>query len=351
MTDTPDSHGTTMVERGLDRFMPRWFQVGLVQAIILAIAGTLIHIPFHSIAPGETRNVIDEISIEGTKTYESEGAFLLTTASVSTAPLTVWDGIAVWISPGHATIPRPFLVPPGATDEDVDVQNRHDIEASKITAAVAAFRALGHEVPIRAGAAVVTIIADTPAEEVLREGDRIVAVNGKRAEDARAVSDAIGRADPGDELSMDIIRRGRERTVLLRTAEVDGRAFVGITMGPAYDFPSDVVIDSGEIVGPSAGLAFALSIADVIVKEDLTRGLTIGITGTIELDERGRGVVGPIGAVSEKVRGAFRDGATVFLVPEQEAADAKEVAPPGMDVIGVRTLTGAIRALRDLDRR
>jgi PDZ domain-containing protein len=336
---------------GIDHVVPRWLQIALVQGLILMVAGGLVHVPFHSLSPGETRDVLTEIEIEGARTYPSRGKLLITTASVSGAPLTAWEGLAVWLSPSYATVPRAFLVPPGTTDEDVDLQNQRDIEESKINAAVAAFRALGHDVPVVDGASVLTLIPDAPAEKVLRARDRIIGIDGKRLRDPRAVSDAIGAREPGDPIEVTVFRSGRERTVRTRTEDVDGRAFLGVTLGTAYEFPNDVLIDSGDIVGPSAGLVFALSIADAVTRVDLTRGRIIGVTGTIELDEEtGRGTVGPIGAVAEKVRGAARDGATVFIAPEPEADEARAIAPERMTVIGVATLEEAIRALRRLER-
>ena len=56
---------------------------------------------------------------------------------------------------------------------------------------------------------------------------------------------------------------------------------------------------------------FSLGLYDTLTPEDLTGGRTIAGTGTI--DPEGR--VGPIGGIADKVIGAERAGATVFLVP------------------------------------
>jgi PDZ domain-containing protein len=132
---------------------------------------------------------------------------------------------------------------------------------------------------------------------------------------------------------------------------VDGteRPYVGIELGPAYRFPDDLRIDTGDVVGPSGGLVFALTIVDLFTSADLTAGRVIAVTGTIQIGRGGRAVVGPIGGVAEKVRGAEAAGATVFVVPRQEARDARVAAPPGMRVIGVRTLEDAVVALRSLE--
>ncbi len=100
--------------------------------------------------------------------------------------------------------------------------------------------------------------------------------------------------------------------------------------------------------GPSAGLLFTLGIIDLVDGDghggDLTGGRTIAGTGTIT----GAGAVGEVGGVQLKEQAARRDGATVFLVPRAECADAKAVTPAGLRVVPVTTLDGALSALSAL---
>lgn len=105
-----------------------------------------------------------------------------------------------------------------------------------------------------------------------------------------------------------------------------------------------------DIGGPSAGLLFALGIIEKLgggsPDGGLTGGETIAGTGTIEPD----GTVGPVGGVPLKIQAAERDGATVFLVPQEECADAKTERPEGLRLIPVRALRGAVDALTALQR-
>ena len=57
-----------------------------------------------------------------------------------------------------------------------------------------------------------------------------------------------------------------------------------------------VDLDIGELGGPSAGLAFALTLADVLTDGDLTGGRTIAATGQLGAD----GEVQAVGRVAEK---------------------------------------------------
>ncbi|WP_069811098.1 S16 family serine protease [Streptomyces sp. TP-A0874] len=110
-----------------------------------------------------------------------------------------------------------------------------------------------------------------------------------------------------------------------------------------------VKLSLAQVGGPSAGLMFALGIVDKLDGDgrggDLTGGRTIAGTGTITE----HGAVGAVGGVPLKTRAAVRDGATVFLVPKQECAEAQASLPHGLRLIPVSTLKGAVSALKALD--
>ncbi|MFD4635174.1 S16 family serine protease [Streptomyces sp. NPDC058284] len=111
-----------------------------------------------------------------------------------------------------------------------------------------------------------------------------------------------------------------------------------------------VKADLGKIGGPSAGLFLALGIIDKLDGDgsggDLTGGRRIAGTGTISAD----GEVGPVGGVALKTQAARRDGATVFLVPEDECSDAQSELPKGLRLVPIKTLKGTVDSLRALGK-
>ncbi|GGU66637.1 S16 family serine protease [Streptomyces lavendofoliae] len=127
---------------------------------------------------------------------------------------------------------------------------------------------------------------------------------------------------------------------------------VQAALGHLGKSPEQVRVDLelADIGGPSAGLFFALGIIDKIEGDgaggDLTGGRTIAGTGTVEAD----GTVGAVGGVSLKTQAAHRDGATVFLVPKDECADARAEKPEGLRLVPVSTLKDAVSSLRALER-
>jgi Lon-like protease len=85
----------------------------------------------------------------------------------------------------------------------------------------------------------------------------------------------------------------------------------------------------------------ALTVYDLADEGNLTDGRVIAGTGTID----GQGNVGPVGGVEQKIETALNAGAQIFLVPAQEAEQARAAAEGRLRVIEVATLQGAIAAL------
>ncbi|MET8979176.1 S16 family serine protease [Streptomyces sp. NPDC004539] len=110
-----------------------------------------------------------------------------------------------------------------------------------------------------------------------------------------------------------------------------------------------VSLKLSDVGGPSAGLLFTLGIIDKLDGDgsggDLTGGRVVAGTGTIAAD----GTVGAVGGVALKTQAARRDGATVFLVPKDECADAKSELPSGLRLIPVADLKGAVGSLKALE--
>ncbi len=115
---------------------------------------------------------------------------------------------------------------------------------------------------------------------------------------------------------------------------------MGIVIEPKLVLPVDVSINTGQIGGPSAGLAFTLDIIDELGPKDIDRGKTVVATGEIALD----GSVHEIGGIKQKTLGAREAGADVFLVPDANAEGARRYAD-GLRIIPVSNVDEALHVL------
>lgn len=113
---------------------------------------------------------------------------------------------------------------------------------------------------------------------------------------------------------------------------------------------SSVHFATKETGGPSAGLAFAIALVTKVQDNQLLRGRTVAVTGTIDAS----GKVGPIGGIDQKLIGASRAGARIFLAPAENCLDISRTPSEwkssgwkaqGMRVIPVSTLSQAVHLL------
>jgi hypothetical protein len=112
----------------------------------------------------------------------------------------------------------------------------------------------------------------------------------------------------------------------------------GVTFLDLWGTPVGPIINTGNVSGTSAGLLMALADIDLLTPGDLTNGRKIAATGTVSPD----GTVGGVLAYREKGAAAKRAGATVLLVAADDADAARAVAPAGLRIIGVSTVTQAV---------
>jgi PDZ domain-containing protein len=191
---------------------------------------------------------------------------------------------------------------------------------------------------------ITSVESGMPASGVLKPGDIITAVDGKRLTCRADASTLIKARKPGVPVRLTIDRHGTTRQFRLKTASLRGTPVVGVRVFESYRFPFPVKINVGAIGGPSAGMMFALGIMDKLTPGGLTKGRFIAGTGEISVN----GAVGPIGGIQQKLAGARAAGATIFLTPAANCPDTAGAVPQGLRLIKVYTLAGAVRDLKAL---
>lgn len=299
--------------------------------------------------PGAARVVIDEVSVTGTTTYEPEGHILFTTVSIDDS-LSVWEWVEASVDDSIDLRTRESVFGDRSESENRE-RNLQLMQYSKDTAVVVALSRLGYDVLQPNGIAFEETVAASPAEGLLAPGDVIVGLDDEAVTDAGSLMEILDHHDPGDEvvLALEDLETGQARqvTLVLGVHPEGGGPFIGI--GALREriidapLPFDVEIDSGKIGGPSAGLAFTLTILDLLTPGELTGGNEVAVTGTIALD----GSVGNVGGVAQKAAAAQARGAKLFIVPEA-SLDVARATAGSMQVVGVSSLDSALEALSDL---
>lgn len=320
-----------------------------ILALAVGFAAFAVPIPlFFTYLPGPTRDVQKLVDVEDARTYSSEGKLLLTTVSVDTQ-VTLAELVAALFDRTKDVV-RKEEVTGGGSLEEVRQQQIAEMRASKQAAREVVLAALGLGTPTGDGARVEATLPGSAASGILRKGDVILSIDGIPVETTCDVGRAVSRRSPGDEVVVRIRRDGNVQTVRLNagTDPTDSiSAFLGIQMVDVnYQFRPEFRVDfqTGRIAGPSAGLMFSLALYDLLTPDDLTQGRVIAGTGTIACD----GGVGAIGGIEEKVAGAERRGAQIFLAPAANAAAARGVADE-IDVVAISSFEDAVEYLEGLE--
>lgn len=321
---------------------------GLLVVLLSAVAA-LLPVPYVALNPGPVTNTLgavegtELIRIDGRPTYPDDGKLDLTTVSVLGGPrqrLDIVTALQGWLDDSVAVVPEEQVYPAGQTAEEIEVQSANEMVDSQENATTAALRHLG--IPVTTRLLVQDVPADSPSKGKLRTGDQLLEVDGTTVAGGSQLRELITSREPGDPVRLVVLRDGERLTATVRTAEAeDGRAIVGITTRDEADYPFSVEISLEDVGGPSAGLMFALGIVEKLTPATLTGGRHIAGTGTI--DDAGR--VGPIGGVTQKMIAARESGATVFLAPPGNCAEARRTKPDGLRLVRARSLSAAVRAL------
>ena len=322
---------------------------GLVIGALAIGAGWLIPSDGYLILPDRAKPLEGKVKVEGEKPHPPGGIYYV---DVIVRKATLLEELVSALRPeGADLVPAESLVPPGSTFRERRRQNLRQMDRSEEVAAAVALRELDYDVDAEPeGALVVAVAPDAPAAGKLEPTEVIVAVDNAPVRTPDDLRRLIANHEPGDIVRLRVRAGGATRVVEVGTIESPeeaGRPIIGIQVEQFADIklPIAVEIDLGGVGGPSAGLAFALDVVEEL-RGNVDRGLRVAVTGELELD----GGVAPIGGVKQKVIGARRSHADVFLVPAGDNTVEARRHAGDLRIIPVESFGQALRALATLSK-
>ena len=335
----------------------------MLPADLVATNGSGVKAPY-AIVPADAQPVEPRISFTAVDRYQAKGEVLFVT--IREPELTLLD---------HFVGRDQREVQPLSYEQKFGVQtpsqqqqaNQQMMRTAKETAEYVALKKLGYPAKIIPGDVIVNNLvclkanaAQTecetwaPSDKLLDPGDKLLKVDGVALEVIDDLTPILAKHQPGDEITIDFDRPGKGamsgKVELIAAPGEDGRTIIGFVPfdTASAQLPFDVSIDSGAIGGPSAGLAFTLTLLDELTPGELTGGKKVAVTGTIGID----GKVGAIGGLTSKTSAVKQMGAVAFLVPTAQGPDdiaaARAVAGSDLQIIPVATVDEALAALAKL---
>lgn len=318
-------------------------------AALLFLGSSVVLVDRYAEAPGSASAVEDRLAFDAVPRYDAEGEILFVT--VAGPHLTGLQAAIGWLDPDvdEFTYEERFGTITPEQDRSINLQAMRD---AKDDAPYLALTMLGYPTELIPGAVVVnqvlcleasedgrTCATPVPADVFLDAGDQIVSVEGTPIVTREDLTEALADLGPGDVAEFTVRRvgggpgeSGPEQTgevELIANPEDPDRSFIGIELADTaqVNLPFDIDIETGSIGGPSAGLAFTLTLLDELTPGELTGGAKVAVTGTIDI----RGNVGPIGGIRQKAVAVDQQDAELFIVPAGQSAE---------DLAAVRRILG-----------
>ena len=339
-----------------------WLLIGIVTLVVAAVAGSYFMpaqwagrvLPGDSVVdddavafrPGTAIATSGRVVTEGIDVFEPDGEILLLTVAVD-GSLSVLDWIRSFMDASIELRTRESVYGE-RSDEEQRSHNLSLMESSKDIATIVALEHLGVDAADFTGVLFMEPVPDGPADGLLETTDVILSINGEPVTTVDSLRAVLSDLAPNTNAVVTVenfeTHEMRDVEITLGTHPDDGGAFIGVSgvteRIERSPLSFEVDISSGAVGGPSAGLAFALVIIDVLTPGELTGGKPVAVTGSIRLD----GSVGDVGGVAQKAASAREAGAEMIIVPEA-LEDAARSGAGDIPVVGVENLQEALQAL------
>ena len=334
--------------------MARLFKFLLAAGLVLAVVVVGLYVipsDQYIFLPDKARPLAPYVTVKGQKPDRDGGGIYYVAVEVKKASLL--EKLFHGLHEGSTLVPAAAVKAPGQSERQHQAEELQAMSESQDIGAAVALRSLGYKVPVESpGTVIAAVDPKGPSAGKLSANDVIVSVDGRPTPFLPALRREIGKRAPGQRVKLEVKRGGKVSTVDVKTTSDPHdktRPIIGVLTSCALqqatniDLPVPVHIDLGQVGGPSAGLAFALDVAEKLGR-NVDRGHRVVATGEMCLD----GSVAPVGGLKQKTIGAKRAGADVFLVPAGENAQEARRYAGNMRVIPVNSYRQALRALATL---
>lgn len=351
VSPTGDDRGKSLGRRGLRVHRKRrWVLIGSLGVIALS-AFLFFPLDYLVDAPGSVTATGDRVRVQGATTYEDGGAISFLTVSQTQATPALL--VRAWIDDAEEVLSKREVYGDNTPQQD-KIRNRDAMDDSKSRAKIVALRYLGLDVEVDGtGVFVEEVSAEAPVHEQIHQGDVITKLGEVPTLTVDQFRVAMASRHPGEDVTLAVRRAGSgaEETLttkLFADPSTPEKAILGIyptTADQQFKFPFDIELDSGDVIGPSSGLAWTLGIIDRLTPGSLTDGRSVAVTGTITPT----GEVGAIGGLAQKAVAAQQAGSELMLYPnsqsDEEVQHAKDLTGGRLEMLPVGSLQDAMKIL------
>lgn len=305
--------------KNLDYSKIRNFTLTLL--LVIAVSWFLVdyELPYYIYAPGGSLNANDRITVQDSS-YDSGEVNLLYATQIRATPITY--GLSLLLKE-YDIEPFENVVMENETEEIAEYRSKLMLETASQAAIVNAYNeaAIDYQL-LNTYNHVVYLHADVVG--TLTYKDRIVKANGITISSKEDYIEVVENSEIGDIITIEVNNDGEVINRTIQVQMIEGYKSTGIYFITEYEIESDTKVDftfEEDESGPSGGAMTALAIYDKLIEEDITNGLQIAGTGTID----GDGNVGEIGGIKYKLLGIQDEDFDIIFIPEENYEEAKKI--------------------------
>ena len=312
--------------------------------LILVIVGIIANypLPYYIEAPGGTIDITNRIDIDGG--YVSKGSLnLLYVTEYRGNVMTYLMGLVL---PSFDIEKQEERQISNESAQDIYIRNRVMLENSIDNATILAYRYANKTVNITGYN---NVILANYNDNDLKIGDNIISIDNVKVSNLIDIKNELDKKEANQTITISVMRDNKEHSFKVK---LDDEKKLGIIVQTDYEYELDPEINikfKTSESGSSGGLMLALSIYNAITSEDITHGLKVAGTGTIDIE----GNVGEIGGVKYKIMGAVRNKMDLVFVPAanyDEAMEVKKEHNYDIDIIKINTFEEALNYLNNLSK-
>lgn len=299
-------------------------------------------LPYYIESPGGILDVSTRVEVENAN--EISGSFNL--AYVSEFKATIPTLIYAYFNSDWDILKKEEVIL-NETEEEIDYRNHLLLEEANDNAIIVGFNKAGEYVSVT-NRKINVIYVHKQANTDLKIGDEIVEVNGIKIESKDQLLSLVESLT--GKIEIKVLNKNEEYYRYAYKTNIDDKNIIGIVLSETKDIDTNLEVSfkfNESESGPSGGFMMALSIYNYLIEGDITNGLKIVGTGTIDED----GNVGSIGGIEYKIKGACKKKADLFFVPIDNYEEAKQVVEKenlNIKLISIKTIDEAIIYLSNL---
>ena len=328
----------------IKRFIQENYMFLLFNIVLIALL--TYPLPYYIYTGGGILEVNDKIIISN-KT-ESKGSYNL--CYVSEIQANSISYLLSYIMPNWDMVGKEEVaINKNENDKEIQIRDKLYLKQANNSAIISAFKSANKEYKIIEVNPVV-LGKSSEANTNLEIGDEIISIDEVNIDTIEELGNYLDTKNIGDTLKIKVKNNNKEYYRTSKVVEFENKKKIGIYLEEITTYETNPEIKFNFKTnegGPSGGFMISLALYDYLVDKDLTNGLKISGTGTIDND----GNVGAIGGVKYKLAGAVKAKSNIFFVPNEEnyeeAMKLKKKYNYNIEIVGVDKLEDAINYLEN----